>query len=472
MAQCLIHRSGSLFKAFISVTGTPNSTATATFGDKVFTGSIGSTGVGTIIVKKKGTYSVTSDASGTQTKSVAVSERNQTYSVNISGAFILSTRMAYSTVSVTRTSSPYGGGTLTSLPSGATIYYGDVLTISGSADDGFENCSLTVNGSTKSGNTYIVNTDTMVTTSASPIKYTLSITQNTGTKITVERTSVGTPGTAAGATKTTLSDGALIYKDDVIKISTEASETAYSTPTLKVNSVDFTSGNTHTVSKNVSVEASTTVRSFTLTISTAANNPVTVNRTSSPYAGATTGAIGNLKTIYYGDKLKFTQSPVTNYSGNYTVTHNGSTAFDKVSGENTLTVNGAVGVSSTASAKELTITIMSFQTNSSVLFEFTVKPGNITWAQMIGTGKWYPSNITYRYLPTWASNGRYCDYLYFTIRDEKIRMHWCSYAKSDTATGSDHDYDAIVFKTKARTYPVSSTSVVSGGTFYAPFDEE
>ena len=107
MAQCLIHRNGSFFKAFISVTGTPNSNVTATLGDKVFTGVTNSNGVGTIIVKKKGTYTVTSNASGSQTKSIDVLEMNQTYSVNISGQFSITITHDNSSVSVTRNSSPY-----------------------------------------------------------------------------------------------------------------------------------------------------------------------------------------------------------------------------------------------------------------------------------------------------------------------------------------------------------------------------
>ena len=61
--------------------------------------------------------------------------------------FALTTNQGYgTTLSVTRTSSPKAGAGTGSLANGSTIYYGDVLSITASASDGFLVSILTVNG--------------------------------------------------------------------------------------------------------------------------------------------------------------------------------------------------------------------------------------------------------------------------------------------------------------------------------------
>lgn len=105
-----------------------------------------------------------------------------------------------------------------------------------------------------------------------------------------------------------------------------------------VNGDDGGSGWGCTGSKAITL---TTIPTYSLAISAGTGSSITVNRTSSGYAG--TGNISAGERLYYGDKLKITFSPKTNYRL-LTTTVNGS-AF--TSG-NTHTVAADVTVSSTA----------------------------------------------------------------------------------------------------------------------------
>lgn len=96
-----------------------------------------------------------------------------------------------------------------------------------------------------------------VTLTPTPV-YTLSISQGTGSKIVVNRTS------CAGSAETgKLSNGDKLCKGDVLKITFSASE-HYALKTKTVNGSSFTSGNTHTVSKNVSVVSTATPTSSSI----------------------------------------------------------------------------------------------------------------------------------------------------------------------------------------------------------------
>ena len=103
--------------------------------------------------------------------------------------------------------------------------------------------------------------------------YGLSISAGTGSAITVSRTSSPNQGAFTGG----LSHGAVIYYGDVLKISFSAG-TGYNLTSHTVNGSSFTSGNTLTVSAAVSVSATATLKSYTLTISSDAHAVVTVKR--------------------------------------------------------------------------------------------------------------------------------------------------------------------------------------------------
>ena len=193
-----------------------------------------------------------------------------------------------------------------------------------------------VKGWNMDGNTGSVS----LTLTSVPRPKALSISQGTGSTISVSRT-VANHGATAGD----LSNGASIYSGDVLKI-TFGSETGYNLATHTVNGTTFTSGNTYNVSGDVSVVSTATVKSYTLTMSAGTGSTITVNRTSSPKQGASTGNLSSGATIYHFDILQISFSANTGYNVG-TLTVNGST----FTSGNSHTVDNNVAVSSTASLK-------------------------------------------------------------------------------------------------------------------------
>ena len=106
---------------------------------------------------------------------------------------------------------------------------------------------------------------------ASATARTLSISAGTGSSITVTRQS--SPWAATGS----LSNGAAVYDGDVLKISF-AALTGYELTAQKVNGADFESGNSLTVSADVTVNATAKLKSYTLTVSADSHAVVTVTR--------------------------------------------------------------------------------------------------------------------------------------------------------------------------------------------------
>lgn len=245
---------------------------------------------------------------------------------------------ANTTLTVKRTSSPFGStGTLAN---GATLYSGDNLQISFSAGTGYDLTTHTVNGSNfTSGDTHTVKSAVTVVSAASVKSFTLTLSAGTGSTISVSRTSSPKGGAATGA----LSNGATIYYSDVLKISFSAS-TGYDLGTHTVNGSTFTSGNSHTVTAAVTVKATATLKTFTLSITAGKNGTVTVNRTKA--AGGSTGALSNGAKLYYGDVLKITLAPSSGYKVK-SATLNGSAIETDASH----TVKGAVTVAVTFDLK-------------------------------------------------------------------------------------------------------------------------
>lgn len=166
--------------------------------------------------------------------------------------------------------------------------------------------------------------------------YTLSISQGSGSTITVTRG--GTP----------LNNGATISHFDVLAISISAN-TGYNIGTHTVNGSNWTSGN-YTVSGATSVVSTATKKTFKLTITQGSKSTATVNRTESPIGGASTGSLSTNATLYYNDKLKVTFSA----SGGYHITTHTVNGSTFTSG-NTHTATAAVTVVSAAAANTYTV---------------------------------------------------------------------------------------------------------------------
>ena len=146
-----------------------------------------------------------------------------------------------------------------------------------------------------------------------PAAYTVSWNSGTGYSITVQRTSSPTANASVG----TLNSGATVYQGDVLNVTYTAS-TGY-TITSKGSTSVVVSGNV--TSSNIYCTAA--VSQYTATWNGGTGYTITVNRTSSPYKGASTGVLGSGTAVYYGDVLNITYTK----ADYYTITSKGSTAI-------------------------------------------------------------------------------------------------------------------------------------------------
>jgi hypothetical protein len=199
-----------------------------------------------------------------------------------------------STITVTRNGS--------ALSTGATVYYGDLLTITMTASSGHHLTTSTVSGASKSGSYYVVNNDVIVTTVAEGNTRTLNIRTAEGVSVSVTKN-----GTA-------LSDNADIAVGDDLEITATAA-TGYENAAVTVTGATPGSGNHYTVTDNVTVTPSATKKSYTLTLSPATGSSISVMRGSEELHGG--------DTIYYGDALVISAVPDSGY-GILTLTVNGS----------------------------------------------------------------------------------------------------------------------------------------------------
>ena len=131
--------------------------------------------------------------------------------------------------------------------------------------------TVTINGNFKAGWIYVYawasNTNfwltgnddypTKITSATSATAYSLTLTQGSNSTISVNRSSSNLASTGA------LSNGAKLYSGDKLTISFSAAS-GYNIGTHTVNGSTFTSGNTHTVSGNVTVVSSATLKTYTV----------------------------------------------------------------------------------------------------------------------------------------------------------------------------------------------------------------
>ncbi len=244
------------------------------------------------------------------------------------------------------------------------------------------------------------------------LTYNLSISQGTGTTVTVKR------GT------TTLSNGASINYGETLSIAISA-QTGYS-----ISSRSHSDGSV-TVTGNLSVSATASVLSYKLTISAGANSSITVSRTSSPKAGAATGALSNNATIYYSDVLKISFAASSGYAVN-THTVNGSTF---TSGNNH-TVTGNVSVVSSATGLGSTISSMSSAVTTGNAFSLAVTRYNTAYyekavftvgATVLYTSSVFTDNLSFTVPHSWFD-------AYGTSSSLTVRCTITTYTNSSATT--------------------------------------
>lgn len=189
--------------------------------------------------------------------------------------------------------------------------------------------SIFVNPTGGGSQQYTIKGDS-TTTAVSATTYALTIDQGSNTSITVKRGS------------STLSSGAILLAGDSLVI-TFGTSTGYTLTIHTVNGNTFTSGNTYSVSGNVTVKSEATLATYTLTINQGAGTSISVQK------GST--VLANNATISYGDSLTISIKANTGYS----LTTNTVNGNNFTSG--TYTVTGATVVTAIASVLSYTITI-------------------------------------------------------------------------------------------------------------------
>ena len=206
-----------------------------------------------------------------------------------------------SSVTVTRTSSPIGGGSTGVLSSGATIYYNDTLTVSAVASTGYNLNDYDTD--------VVVTGNKTISVSAVVVPWAYTLISDSGcTNIKLTRTNNSIGGGKTGELITLTSGKATVYYGDKFTI-TYSANTGYTVSSSNV-SVTITSN-------NQSNTIGTTPTKYTLTTSKGTGvSSVTVTRTSSPIGGGSTGVLSSGATIYYNDTLTVSAVASTGYNLN------------------------------------------------------------------------------------------------------------------------------------------------------------
>lgn len=178
--------------------------------------------------------------------------------------------------------------------------------------------------------------------------YTLTLTPGSNTTISASRTA-----SSGGGATGSISSGAKLYYGDVIKISAAASAN-FKLTSLKVNNSDFTSGNTHTVTGNVTVTSAAQALASVISVGSSSvalgqNITITVTKYNSSYAHSIAWSFaGHSGYITSGGGTQSSEAKYTNTSVTFSVPNAwGSYIPSITSGVCTLTCKTYSGTSST-----------------------------------------------------------------------------------------------------------------------------
>ncbi len=208
-------------------------------------------------------------------------------------------------VSYTLTFSQNGGsGGALSSANYKTSPFAQTITITEPTRAGWTRTGWTVSGNngsaTASGTTLTIAGDAYGNITVTPVwsgkTYTITWSANGGTGGKVSKTSYTVSASSQTATITAPTRTGWNVSSYSVSGNTGTASVSGTTLTIAANTYG-----------NLTVKANWTPKSWTLSKSTY----VTVNRTSSPNQGASTGTLGNGETIYYGDVLSFTSKAGT-----------------------------------------------------------------------------------------------------------------------------------------------------------------
>ncbi|MCD8005850.1 MAG: PASTA domain-containing protein [Oscillospiraceae bacterium] len=219
------------------------------------------------------------------------------------------------TVTVTRTSSPSGQGSVgTTLYNGATVYYNDALSVTYTADTGY---TLSDQGSPYITVSRDVTSNDIYAT-AEPNSYSINWDEGTGYKITVMRTSSSKKNVGTGI----VTNGSTVYYDDILTV-TYTAETGC---TIESHGSEYIQVKNYVTASNIYAKVS--ANSYKISWTENTGYQIKVYRSSSPIANKGTGNVSNGGTVYYGDELTVTYTA----SDGYDITSNGS-EYIQVSGD-------------------------------------------------------------------------------------------------------------------------------------------
>ena len=150
-----------------------------------------------------------------------------------------------------------------------------------------------------------VKQDTVIEPIFTVMQFTVTWKDNIGCSIAVKRTE----SPYASASRGKLKSGDSIYYGDKLSIEYIAN-TGYSLSEIGATSIMMVHGNV----TSSQIYAVTSLKEYTVTWSSPSGCSITVKRTSSPYASASTGTLWNGAKIYYGDLLDVEYTESTGYS--------------------------------------------------------------------------------------------------------------------------------------------------------------
>lgn len=232
-----------------------------------------------------------------------------------------------------------------------------------------------------------------------PKAYTVTWNTSAGMIITVSRTSSPNAGASTG----TISSGSTVYYGDVLKV-TYSAQTGYTISNHGVTDI--------TVTRNITasdIYTNGAVNAYSVNWNTGTGYTISVNRTSSPNAGANTGSLSRGATVYYGDKLSITYAASTGYSltgngvTNITVTGNVTSSSIYASATpNSYTYN-IVYKSSNGTALGSTTATYKYGTTNTI--SAPAKTGyNTPGSQSVAWDSTSAKTITFVYTPKSVSN--------------------------------------------------------------------
>lgn len=369
-------------------------------------------------------------------------------------------------ITVSRISSPYANAVTGTVENGATVYYGDVLSVTYTAKTGY---TISDKGSASITVTEDV-TSSAIYATATVHSYKVSWNTGTGYTIAVKRTSSPLEGASTGD----LSNGATIYYGDVLSV-TYTADMGYSLGSKGSTSITVTENVT---SSDIYVSAS--VNSYKVSWNTGTGYSIAVKRTSSPLKGASTGNLSNGATVYYGDVLSVTYTADTGYSlgskGSTSITVSGNVTSSTIYA--TATVNSytynIVYVSSNGTSLGSSTATYNYGTTKTI--SAPEKTGYITpSSQSVKWDSTSAKTITFTYTPASVSNSAKTgtaysspkvtysatvEYRNRTATSVQIRV---SVKATIEATG--HNIYGQKFSAKANSVSTGSVEICAAGTW-------